>query len=91
MAVTGYHRKAVIRHLRPSRARPFGAHPVGRPRRYGPAEAAAATVLWETARQVGAKRPRLPSGLEPPLRLPKELDAALTVLWPGVGAPRRKR
>jgi hypothetical protein len=56
VAVTGYHRKAVIRHLRHSRPPRPGARPVGRPRRYGPAIAAAATVLWEAAGQIGAKR-----------------------------------
>jgi hypothetical protein len=56
VAVTGYHRKAVIRHLRQSRLPRPGAHPVGRPRQYGPAVAAAATVLWEAAGQIGAKR-----------------------------------
>jgi hypothetical protein len=91
MAVTGYHRKAVIRHLRQSRARPFGAHPVGRPRRYGPAEAAAATVLWETAGQVGAKRPRLLSGLNPPSACEGNSMPPSRSFWPGVGAPRRKR
>jgi hypothetical protein len=56
VAVTGYHRKAVIRHLGQSRSPHPGARPVGRPRRYGPAVAAAATVLWEAAGQIGAKR-----------------------------------
>jgi hypothetical protein len=56
VAVTGYHRKGVIRHLRQSRPPRPGARPVGRPRRYGPAIAAAATVLWEAAGQIDAKR-----------------------------------
>jgi hypothetical protein len=56
VAVTGYHRKAVIRCLRETpRARVSGA-PVGRPRQYGPAVAVAAQVLWEAAGQIGAKR-----------------------------------
>jgi hypothetical protein len=56
VAVTGYHRKAVIRCLRDTpRPRVSGA-PVGRPRQYGPAVAVAAQVLWEAAGQIGAKR-----------------------------------
>ena len=66
VAVTGYHRKAVIRHLRQSRPPRPGARPVGRPRHYGPAVAAAATVLWAAAGQIGAKRlqPFVPALLE---------------------------
>ena len=47
-AVTGYHRKALIRQLRPTRPRPLGGRPVGRPRPYGPAVAAAAQILGDT-------------------------------------------
>ena len=65
-AVTGYHRKALIRHLRHPRPRPLGGRPVGRPRQYGPAVAAAAQVLWEATGQIGAKRlqPFVPELLE---------------------------
>ena len=84
VAVTGYHRKAVIRHLRQRRPPRVGARPVGRPRRYGPAVAAAATVCWVEAGQVGAKRrqPIVPALLERlracgELRLQPELAASL--------------
>jgi hypothetical protein len=55
-AVTGYHRKAIIRVLGPGRPPVRGGRAVGRPRRYGPGVAAAAEVLWEAAGQIGAKR-----------------------------------
>ena len=55
-AVTGYHRKAIIRALREMPRRPVSARPVGRPRRYGVDVAAAARVRWEAAGQIGAKR-----------------------------------
>jgi hypothetical protein len=55
-AVTGYHRKAIIRALGPGRPPARGGRAVGRPRRYGPGVAAAAEVLWEAAGQIGAKR-----------------------------------
>lgn len=84
VAVTGYHRKAVIRHLRQSRPRQRGARAVGRPRQYGPAVAAAATVLWEAAGQIGAKRlqPFVPALLDRlracgELRLPPSAVAQL--------------
>jgi hypothetical protein len=66
VAVTGYHRKALIRHLRQSRPAPPGARRVGRPRAYGPAVARAAAVLWDAAGQIGAKRlqPFVPALLE---------------------------
>lgn len=66
VAITRYHRKAAIRLLRDTpRARASQA-PVGRPRRYGAAVAAAARVLWEAAGQIGAKRlqPFVPELLE---------------------------
>jgi len=47
VAVTGYHRKAVIRALRDLPRRRAGRRPVGRPRRYGAEVGAAAQVLWE--------------------------------------------
>jgi hypothetical protein len=84
VVVTGYHRKAVIRHLRQSRLPTPGARPVGRSRRYGPPVAAAASVLWEAAGQIGAKRlqPFVPALLDRltacgELRLPPTLAAQL--------------
>jgi hypothetical protein len=56
VAVTGYHRKAIIRCLRETPRPRVGSAPVGRPRQYGPAVAGAARVLWEAAGQIGAKR-----------------------------------
>jgi hypothetical protein len=56
VAVTGYHRKAVLRALRSVPRRPAGTRPVGRPRRYGADVAQAAEVLWEATGQIGAKR-----------------------------------
>jgi hypothetical protein len=56
VAVTGYHRKAVLRRLRELPRRRAGGKPVGRPRRYGADVAQAAQVLWEAAGQIGAKR-----------------------------------
>lgn len=83
-AVTGYHRKAIIRHLRQSRLPTPGARPVGRPRRYGPPVTAAVSVLWEAAGQIGAKRlqPFVPALLDRltacgELRLPPTLAAQL--------------
>ena len=63
VAVTGLHRKAAIRllrrapHLRASRPR------AGRPRRYGPAVAAAAQLLSEATGHIGPHRwhPSFPS------------------------------
>lgn len=56
VAVARIHRKAAIRLLR-RRARParVGGRR-GRPRQYGPAVAAAAEVLWQTAGRIGAHR-----------------------------------
>ena len=56
VAVTGYHRKAVLRALRLLPRRRAGRAAVGRPRHYGTDVAAAAQVLWEAAGQIGAKR-----------------------------------
>jgi hypothetical protein len=55
-AVSRYHRKAIIRHLRGDGRRPPGRRPVGRPRRYGAAVAEVAAVVWEAAGQIGAQR-----------------------------------
>ena len=63
VAVTGMHRKAAIRllrrPLRPATSRPRS----GRPRRYGPAVAAAAHLLSEATGHIGPHRwhPFLPS------------------------------
>jgi hypothetical protein len=66
VAVTGYHRKAVLRCLRAVPRRAVGRRPVGRPRQYGADVARAARVLWEAAGQIGAKRlqPFLPALLD---------------------------
>ena len=56
VAVTRYHRKAIIRHLSGDDRRAPGRRPVGRPRRYGPAVANVTAVVWEAAGQIGAKR-----------------------------------
>jgi hypothetical protein len=56
VAITGYHRKAVIRALRDRARAPSSLRRVGRPRRYGPEVATAAEVLWEAVGQIGAKR-----------------------------------
>jgi hypothetical protein len=56
VAVTGYHRKAVLRCLSALPRRRRGRRPVGRPRRYGADVAQAAQVLWDAAGQIGAKR-----------------------------------
>jgi hypothetical protein len=55
-AVSRYHRKAIIRHLRGDGRRAPGRRPVGRPRRYGAAVAEVAAVVWEAAGQIGAQR-----------------------------------
>src|SRR5262249_44872485 len=56
VAVTGFHRKAVIRVLRraPRPRRPPG--PGGRPRAYGAAVAAVAETLWQATGRVGPHR-----------------------------------
>jgi hypothetical protein len=55
-AVTGYHLKAIIRHLAGDQRPAPSRRPVVRPRRSGPAVGAVATVTWEAAGQIGAKR-----------------------------------
>ena len=56
VAVTGYHRKAAIRLLhRPPCGRPMRRRS-GRPRVYGPTEAAAVQVVWDAAGEIGATR-----------------------------------
>lgn len=52
-AVTGYHRKAAVRVLRRQQE---GRPRRGRPRRYGPAVAAALRPVWEASGQMGSKR-----------------------------------
>ena len=77
VAVTGLHRKAAIRllrrapHLRASRPR------AGRPRRYGPAVAAAAQLLSEATGHIGPHRwhPFLPELLD---RLTRSGDVGVT-------------
>src|SRR5207302_8917625 len=56
VAVTGYHRKAVLRSLSVLPRRRAGRRPVGRPRRYGADVARVAQVLWQAAGQIGATR-----------------------------------
>src|SRR5437764_6804382 len=52
VAVTGYHRKAVLRRLRELPRRRAGGKPGGRRRPYGAVVAQAAQVLWEAAGEV---------------------------------------
>jgi hypothetical protein len=49
VAGTGRHRKAAIRLLRRAPQAPTARSRAGRPRRYGPAVAAAVEVLWRVA------------------------------------------
>lgn len=56
VAVTGYHRKAVLRCLSTLAPRRVSGRAVGRPRRYGADVGRAAQVLWQAAGQIGAKR-----------------------------------
>ncbi len=56
VAVTRIHRKAAIRLLRRQPRVPTGLARAGRPRRYGPAVATAAEVLWQASGQIGAHR-----------------------------------
>src|SRR4030095_5433211 len=56
VAVTGYHRKAVLRCLSPLAPRRVSGRAVGRPRRYGADVASAAQILWQAVGQIGAKR-----------------------------------
>ena len=77
VAVTGLHRKAAIRLLRRPR-RPATSRPrSGRPRRYGPAVAAAAQLLSEATGHIGPHRwhPFLPELLD---RLTRSGDVGVT-------------
>jgi hypothetical protein len=77
VAVTGLHRKAAIRLLRRAPG-PVGSRPrSGRPRRYGPAVAAAAQVLSEATGHIGPHRwhPFLPELLD---RLTQSGDVVVT-------------
>jgi hypothetical protein len=56
VAVTGYHRKAVLRLLGGRRRAPPSGRRPGHPRVYGPEVAAAAQLVWEAAGQIGTKR-----------------------------------
>lgn len=89
VAVTGLHRKAAIRlrcRVPPPPARPQRA---GRPRRYGPAVAAAAQVLSEATGHIGPHRwhPFLPELLDRltqsgDLVVPPEVDTHLRQVSP---------
>jgi hypothetical protein len=56
VAVTGYHRKAVVRLLHGRGRPPPTGRPRGRPRVYDAAVAEAAQRVWEAAGQIGSKR-----------------------------------
>ena len=56
VAVTGLHRKAAIRLLRRVPRAPAARSRAGRPRRYGPAGAAAGEVLWQATGHIGPHR-----------------------------------
>jgi hypothetical protein len=62
VAVTGRHRKAAIRLLRRPLRPPTSRPRSGRPRRYGPAVAAAAQLLSEATGDIGPHRWHKPSG-----------------------------
>ncbi len=70
VTVAGIHRKAAIRLLRRAARAPTAPSRAGRPRRYGPAVAAAAEVLWQASGRIGAHRlhPFVPELLERLLR-----------------------
>jgi hypothetical protein len=81
VAVTGLHRKAAIRLLRRTPRAPTARSRAGRPRRYGPAVAAAVEVLWQATGHIGPHRlhPFVPELLDRltrdgELRLAPELD-----------------
>jgi len=83
-AVTGYHRKAAVRLLRHEQP---GLPRRGRPKRYGPEEAAALRQVWEASDRLGSKRlaPFLPELLEVlerhgELRLEAEVRTALNAM-----------
>jgi hypothetical protein len=89
VAVTGLHRKAAIRLLRRPRC-PAPSRPrSGRPRRYGPAVAAAAQLLSEATGHIGPHRwhPFLPELLDRLTRsgdveVPPEIDKHLRQVSP---------
>ena len=70
VAVTGLHRKAAIRLLRRVPRPPRARTRAGRPRRYGPAVAAAAALVWEATGHIGPQRlqPFVPEVLDRLLR-----------------------
>jgi len=77
VAVTGLHRKAAIRLLRRPPRPPSSRPRSGRPRRYGPAVAAAAQLLSEATGHIGPHRwhPFLPELLD---RLTRSGDVGVT-------------
>src|SRR5262249_28660780 len=100
VAVTGYHRKAVLRLLGGRRRAPPSGRRPGHPREYGPAVAAAAQLVWEAAGQIGTKRlqPFVPElvarlracggpALEPATRQPPRPAAGATCERPPAPAP----
>src|SRR5499427_830330 len=70
VAVTGMHRKAVIRLLRRSLRNAAAPSRAGRPRQYGPEVAAAVELLWQASGRIGAHRlhPFVPELLDRLLR-----------------------
>jgi hypothetical protein len=81
VAVTGLHRKAAIRLLRRAPRALTAPSRAGRPRRYGPAVAAAMEILWQATGHIGPQRlqPFVPELLDRltrdgELTLPPEVD-----------------
>ena len=81
VAVTGMHRKAVIRLLRRPPRSAAAPSRAGRPRQYGPEVAAAVETLWQAGGRIGAHRlhPFVPELLDrllrwEELRLPPAID-----------------
>jgi hypothetical protein len=81
VAVTGMHRKAVIRLLRRPPRSASAPSRAGRPRQYGPEVAAAVELLWQASGRIGAHRlhPFVPELLDrllrcDELRLPPAID-----------------
>jgi hypothetical protein len=81
VAVTGMHRKAVIRLLRRSPRSAAAPSRAGRPRQYGPEVTAAVELLWQASGRIGAHRlhPFVPELLDrllqwDELRLPPAID-----------------
>jgi hypothetical protein len=70
VAVTGMHRKAVIRLLRRPPRSAAAPSRAGRPRQYGPEVAAAVETLWQASGRIGAHRlhPFVPELLDRLLR-----------------------